>query len=112
MTKDGRFARLRLNDVPLIETYTLFGAPSPLGVVETPAIARMRVEWRATDPAVPRGSGAAGPPAEAFLGSFAPARAMGTFSGVELGFGFSSNGSAKSDGAYAEIGTERNGSFL
>jgi hypothetical protein len=103
---------LRVDDVPLIETYTLFGSPSPLGTIETPAIASLRVDWRATGPAVPRGAGSAGTPAEAFLGQFAPARATGTFSGLELGFGFSTNGSATSDDAYAEIGTERNGSFL
>jgi hypothetical protein len=109
---NGRSARLRVDDVSLIETYQLFGTPSPLGTIETPAIAKLQVDWKATAPAVPRGAGAAGTPAEAFLGEFAPARATGTFSGLELGFGFSSNGQASSEDAYAEVGTERNGSFL
>jgi hypothetical protein len=38
---------------------------------------------------------------------------MGSFSGSELGFRFRSNPGASSDPqGYAEIGTERNGSFL
>jgi hypothetical protein len=103
---------LHVDDVPLVESYTLFGAPSPLGTISNPATVRLDIEWRATGPAVPRGSGSGGSPAEAFLGAFAPARAVGTCSGSELGFRFRSNRRASSDGAYAEIGTERNGSFL
>lgn len=112
MSENGRRARLRADDVPLVESYALFGAPSPLGTVSNPATVRLDIEWRATGPAVPRGSGSGGTPAEAFLGEFAPARAVGTCSGSQLGFRFRSNGTASSDGAYAEIGTERNGSFL
>lgn len=103
---------MHAEDVPLVDTYTLFGAPSPLGTIETPATVRMDVRWRATGPAVPRGAGSGGSLAEAFLGEFAPARAEGTFSGSELGFRFRSNGNASSEDAYAELGTERNGSFL
>jgi hypothetical protein len=105
-------AHLHATGVPLVDTFTLFGAPSPLGTIETPATADFDVRWRATGPAVPRGSGSVGPPAEAFLGEFAPARAVGAFSGSELGFTFATQGSATSDVGYAEIGTERNGSFL
>jgi hypothetical protein len=112
MTGNGKQAHLHARGVPLIESYALFGTPSPLGTVSNPATVDLEVDWRATGPAVPRGSGPAGPPAEAFLGSFAPARATGTFSGSELGFEFTTNGRASSDGAYAEIGSERNGSFL
>lgn len=112
VTRQGRTARLKADDVPLVETYTLFGAPSPLGTIETPGTVQLDVMWHATDPAVSRGSGSGGPLAEAFLGEFAPARAVGSFSGSELGFSFSTNGKATSDTGYAEIGTERNGIFL
>lgn len=105
-------ARLHAAGVPLVETFTLFGTSSPLGTIETPSTARFDVEWRATGPAVPRGSGSGGPPGEEFLGEFAPARAVGAFSGSELGFSFETQGMATSDTGYAEIGTERNGSFL
>lgn len=112
MSGNGRRARLHAEDVPLVESYTLFGSPSPLGTISNPATVRLDIEWRATGPAVPRGAGTGGSAAEAFLGEFAPARAVGRCSGSELGFRFKSNGTASSDGAYAEIGTERNGSFL
>jgi hypothetical protein len=112
MSENGRRARLHVDDVPLVESYALFGTPSPLGTISNPATVRLDIEWRATGPAVDRGAGSSGSPPEAFLGKFAPARAVGTCSGSELGFRFKSNGRASSDGAYAEIGTERNGSFL
>ena len=48
----------------------------------------------------------------AFLGTFAPARSTGQFSGAQLGFSFESKRGASSDLGYAEIGTERNGVFL
>jgi hypothetical protein len=46
----------------------------------------------------------------AFAGSFAAARVQATFSGTELGFSFTGKATAQS--GYAQIGTERNGSFL
>jgi hypothetical protein len=112
MSRNGTHARLLAPSVPLVDTFALFGTPSPLGTIETPSTARFEVEWAATGAAVPRGSGASGPPAEAFLGEFAPARAVGSFSGSELGFAFSTQGRVTSDTGYAEVGTERNGSFL
>jgi hypothetical protein len=94
--------------VPLIDSFVFAGA----NVI--PATASFRVEWEATGPPEELGSGAAVPETDpaAFLGLFAPARAKGSFSGSELGFAFSSNPGASSDLGYAELGTERNGSFL
>lgn len=112
MNRNATNARLHAASVPLVDTFALFGTPSPLGTIETPATATFDVRWRATGPAVPRGSGSTGSLAEAFLGDFAPARAVGMFSGTELGFTFATQGSATSDTGYAEIGTERSGSFL
>jgi len=41
---------------------------------------------------------------------FATARSTGSFSGSELGFSFKGRGDT--DGTFAELGSERNGSFL
>jgi hypothetical protein len=46
----------------------------------------------------------------AFLGRFAPARSTGVFSGFEVGFSFTGQGD--SDRGYAQLGPERNGTFL
>ena len=48
----------------------------------------------------------------AVLGTLAPARSTGRFSGSELGFSFVSKPGANTERGYAEIGTERNGVFL
>jgi hypothetical protein len=47
----------------------------------------------------------------AFIGNFATARSTASFSGRELGFGFRSI-TATTDRGFAEMGPERNGSFL
>lgn len=83
------------------------------GANVSPATVDFRVRWDAVGPAEDLGSGAPDPvDPGAFLGRFRPARAVGRFSGSELGFRFHSNPGASSDQGYAEIGTERNGSFL
>jgi len=54
---------------------------------------------------------AAGSPA--FAGQFfRHARAHGTFSGAEDGFGFASDAHRRARSTFAELGTEENGSFL
>ena len=94
--------------MPLIDTFQF---ASPLLV---PSTASFRVEWDATEPPQPLGSGNAVPATDpaAFLGMLAPARSTGEFSGAELGFSFESKRGASTDRGYAEIGTERNGVFL
>jgi hypothetical protein len=47
----------------------------------------------------------------AFLGNIATAGSTGVFSGSQLGFSFRST-SATTDRGYAQLGRERNGSFL
>jgi hypothetical protein len=71
------------------------------------------VERNATGPAE-LGSGNTVPETDpaAFLGTFRPARATGSFAGVELGFGFKTRTKATSDLGFAELGFERNGVFL
>jgi hypothetical protein len=101
-------AELRVDGLPLVDSF-VFG-----GATIVPATASFRVRWRAIEPAVPRGLGGAVDPTDpgAFRGEFAPARATGSFEGRELGFAFRSRPGASSDQGYAEIGGERNGSFL
>ena len=74
----------------------------------------MRIEWEAIGPAAARGKGTAVPAtdAAAFLGAIAPARSAITFSGREIGLAFHGSGAAPAGGTWAQIGTERNGSFL
>ncbi|MGH2547174.1 MAG: hypothetical protein ACRDHJ_09900 [Actinomycetota bacterium] len=86
-----------------------FGSPNVI-----PATVDLAVRWDAVGPAEDLGSGGGVDPSDpaAFLGRFSPARAVGRFSGSELGFRFRSNPGGSSDQGYAEIGTERNGSFL
>ena len=108
VNRHQRHASLHLRDLPLIESFRIFG-PS-----DTPAVLDIAIEWDALADPADRGSGAAVPPTDpaAFLGRFAPAKARGRFSGRELGFSFRSNRGADSTLGYAEIGTERNGVFL
>jgi hypothetical protein len=103
----GRRAKLQAKDVPLIDTFQ-FG-----GVFSTPVTVDISVQWETTGPFEDLGSGGAVPANDpaAFLGSFAPARASGRISAKRLGFSFRTL-TANSDQGYAELGTERNGSFL
>lgn len=107
-TSNDRRARLHARDVPLTNSFQFAGA----NVV--PATVSFTVEWEATGPAEALGSGASVPAtdAAAFLGTFAPARATGRFSGCQLGFSFESKTGVSSDAGYAEIGRERNGAML
>ncbi|MGH2352282.1 MAG: hypothetical protein ACRDJN_11800 [Chloroflexota bacterium] len=94
--------------MPVIDTFQILG-PNVI-----PASVSFDIRWDTTGPVVPLGSGEAVPPTDpaAFLGQFAPAKATGSFSGVELGFSFRSDPGVSSDRGYAELGEERNGTFL
>ena len=108
MSRNRRRAIVEAKDVPVIDTFQFAG---PFLV---PSTVSFRIEWEATGPPEQLGSGNAVPATDpaAFLGTFAPARSTGQFSGAELGFSFASKRGASSDRGYAEIGTERNGVFL
>ena len=108
MNDERTEARLRAEEVPVIDSFQFAGA----NVV--PATVEIDVSWEATGPVERLGSGNGVGPTDpaAFRGHFAPARAVGRFSGSGPAFRFSSNGGASSDDGYAEIGAERNGSFL
>jgi hypothetical protein len=85
-----------------------------LGPNLVPATVSVEVHWQAISPTRSLGSGKTVPPTDpaAFLGQFARARAVGSFSGAELGFRFQSEPRVSSDRGYAELGHERNGVFL
>jgi hypothetical protein len=108
VSADGRHARLRVNRMPIIDSFVFAGVNS------TPAELDISVRWEATGPVADRGSGTSVPDTDpaAFLGRFRRARATGTLRGLELGYGFRTLGKATSDLGFAELGSERNGSFL
>ena len=108
MSRNGKRAMVEVSDLPVIDTFQFGGA------FLVPSTVSFTIEWEANGPQEQLGSGRAVPPTDpaAFLGSFAPARSTGHFSGAELGFSFASKRGASTDRGYAEIGTERNGVFL
>jgi hypothetical protein len=106
---NNRRAVLHVKSLPVIDTFQFFG-PN-----DTPALVDFRAEWEATGPAVTRGSGDDVPAtdAAAFLGRIAPAVSTLSCSGSEFGFEFTADkGASTSPRGWAQIGTERNGSFL
>jgi hypothetical protein len=108
VSRKARSARLELKGACTIDSFVFAGVNS------TPATVDLSVRWEATGPPDMLGSGTGVPPTDpaAFLGTFRPARATGTFAGVELGFGFKTRREATSDLGFAEVGFERNGVFL
>jgi len=104
----NRRAVLTVRGLPVIDTFQ-FGSPS-----DTPATVDFRVDWRATGPAVARGSGTAVAPTDqaAWLGQIAPAVSTFSCSARELGLEFECDDGSSANGGYAQIGTERNGVFL
>ena len=105
----NRRAVLQVKNLPVIDTFQFFGP------FDTPALVDFRAEWQASGPGVPRGSGDTVPPTDpaAFLGQIAPAVSTISCSGEEFGFEFRSDkGATTSPRGWAQIGTERNGSFI
>jgi hypothetical protein len=107
ISRDGRRAVLDLRDVAVIDSFQFF-SPN-----QVPATVTLHVEWRAIGPFTSRGSGAGVPGTDmrAFRGDIAPARSVGSFSGAEWGFAFTSD-PATTDRGYAQMGRTRNGTFL
>ena len=107
ISRDGRRAVLELRDVAVVDSFQFFG-PN-----QVPATVSLHVEWRASGPFTRRGSGTAAPDTDktAFRGEIAPAQSVGSFTGAEWGFAFTSE-HATTDRGYAQIGRTRNGAFL
>jgi hypothetical protein len=108
VSRDGRRAVLEMHDVPVVDSFQFFG-PNQI-----PASVGFRVEWRASGPFVPRGSGKAVGATDmaAFLGDIAPARSTAHCTGEEWGFSFRSDQASTDGGGYAQLGRSRNGVFL
>ncbi len=104
---DGSGARLRVNDLPIPDTFFFSNNVSVAAEID------LDVRWRATAAPVTRGFGNTVPPDDfgAFLGEFSDASARGTGGGRETGFSFTT-GSLTASGFFAELGYERNGVFL
>jgi len=104
---DGRVARLRLRELPLVDTIVFAGSLAIAAQVD------IDVLWRATSAPVERGAGRGVDPRSpaAFTGHFAEATCRGRVSGVETGFAFHT-GEITADAFFAEMGRERNGVFL
>jgi hypothetical protein len=83
---------------------------SPATPAHLPATVSFQLTWKATAPRRRLGHPRTAAPTDpdAFLGRLTRARATGSFSGTETGFVFQGDGKS----AFAEFGTERNGTFL
>lgn len=105
--RDGSRARLRVRDLPVPDTFQFANNVSVAAQISAD------VTWRATTERVRRGFGDTVPPDDfgAFIGHFADARCTGRASGAETGFRFRT-GRLTEDGFFAELGPQRNGSFL
>lgn len=105
--RGGREARLRVRDIPVPDTFTFANNVSVAAQISAD------VRWRATSRRVRRGFGNTVPENDfgAFEGHFAEARCTGRASGAETGFSFKTD-MLTEDGFFAELGPERNGSFL
>lgn len=105
--RNGSRARLNVANLPMPDTFQFANNVSVAAQIS------VDVTWRATSDRVRRGFGDAVPPDDfgAFLGDFAEASCTGRASGAETGFSFRT-GTLSEDGFFAELGPERNGSFL
>jgi hypothetical protein len=104
---NGRYARLKLREHPLVDTFQIGG---PLAIA---AQVNIEVSWTATSDPVERGNGVEAEPTSpaAFTARFAEARALGRVSGVETGFSFKTGELTAAD-FFAEMGQEQNGNFF
>ena len=102
---------LEVENLGVIDSFA-FGDPAFLE--GTPGTVSLRAEWRATGPAVQRGKDSSVPPTDpaAFVGQFAVAESSAVIEASEFGFKFRSNPDVDTTRTFAEIGSERNGSFL
>ena len=103
----GRHARLRLDDLPMPDTFFFANNVSVSGQID------VDVRWRATSPVAERGNGldAVDPFWDKFIGWFRDALCTGRAGGAETGFHFRTNRMTSAD-FFAEMGRERNGVFL
>jgi hypothetical protein len=108
VSPDGKSATLTVVDQPVIDSFQFLGENS------VPATVSFSVTWTATGQArnILPGSHDPTDPSNFAGNLYFRTVAIGTFSGFEQGFHFQSDPGATSDGVWAEMGKERNGSFL
>ena len=107
VSKNGREARLRLRNLPMLDTFFFSNNVCVAGQID------LDITWKAISAPVRRGFGNSVPANDpgAFLGDFADARCTGRAAGAETGFSFRT-GPLTADDFFAELGYERNGVFL
>jgi hypothetical protein len=110
-SNDGRRAVLEIENEGVIDSFDFGNAAFLEG---TPGVVSLRVAWRATESPEQRGKDNSVPPTDpaAFLGRFAVAESTAEITGSEFGFSFRSDPGVSTERTFAEIGRERNGSFL
>ncbi len=108
IAKNLKTATLHVDDIAIIDSFQFLGESSVPATVSfdvtwTGSGARHHFKPGSSDPTDPTN----------FNGKFRFGVATGTFSGSNAdGFSFTSDPGATSEGVFAEIGVERNGSFI
>ena len=108
VSKDLKRAHLHMEDVPVVDNFVFLGEDRVRSRVS------FDIVWNGFEPRHHFKPGSEDPTDPTFFaGTFRGAVATGTFSGSNArGFRFSSDPGATSKGIFAELGMERNGSFL
>jgi len=97
-----------MDNVQIVDSFQFLGENS------VPATVSFDITWTGSGPRHHYKPGSTDPTDPTFFdGKFRDAVATGTFSGFNAdGFTFTSDPGASSEGVFAEIGTESNGSFI
>jgi hypothetical protein len=108
ISKNLKTATLHVEDVAVVDSHVIFGED------EVPATVSFDVTWTGSGPRHHYKPGSDDPTDPTnFDGKFREGVATGTFSGSNSeGFSFTSDPGATSEGVFAELGTESNGSLL
>ena len=108
VSPDGKTTTLTVVDQPVIDSFEFLGQNS------VPATVSFSITWTATGKSRHLTPGSPDPTDPSnFAGDiYFRTVATGSFSGSEEGFRFQSDPGASSEGVFAEMGMERNGSFL
>jgi len=108
VSKNLKTAHLHMEDVDIIDSFQF------LGENEVPATVSFDITWTGQGARHHYKPGSSDPTDPTYFdGKFREGVSTGTFSGSNAdGFSFTSDAGASSAGVFAELGIERNGSFL
>ena len=108
VSKNLKTARLHMDDVQIVDSFTFLGENSIPGTVS------FDITWTASGPRHHYKPGSNDPTDPTFFdGKFRDAAVTGTFSGSNAdGFTFTSDPGVNVDGSFAELGSESNGTFI